>query len=140
MILNALSFIMSVSMDTIQACGLRSGLFRSTNQLEEIFPKVLSHEPEEREEGPAERVVAGVPVVWVPPRPHTHKALWTNAAEGTHALLLLPLCCRREYYCSSVLSAYPASELFPHRSASRSFVLRKYWFAKTIKILHMCSF
>lgn len=44
--------------------GLRP---RSTNQLEEIFPKVLSHESEESEKGPAKRIVAGVAIVWVLP-------------------------------------------------------------------------
>lgn len=46
----------------------------------EIFPEVLCHESEERQEGPAEAVEAGVSVVWIPPSFHACVAL--RAAAG----------------------------------------------------------
>lgn len=39
-------------------------------QLEEVLPVVLCHEAEERQEGPAEGVIAGVAIVGVPPGFH----------------------------------------------------------------------
>ena len=53
-----------------RAVGLRgrAGQGRgSLYQLEEVLPVVLCHEAEESQEGPAERVIAGIAVVGVPP-------------------------------------------------------------------------
>ena len=53
------------------------------DQLKEVLPVVLGHEPEESEEGPAEGVEAGVAVVGVPPRLHTLVALRTLPVDAT---------------------------------------------------------
>lgn len=47
----------------------------------EVFPKVLCHESEESQEGPAEAVKAGVSVVWIPPSFHACVTL-RAAAKG----------------------------------------------------------
>ena len=57
----------------------------STDQSEEVLPEVLGHQPEEGEEGPAERVVAGVAVVGVLSRLHAAEALRTLAVETPHS-------------------------------------------------------
>ena len=53
------------------------------DQLKEVLPVVLGHEPEESEEGPAEGVKAGVAVVGVPPRLYTLVALRTLPVDTT---------------------------------------------------------
>ncbi len=49
-----------------------------TDQLEEVFPEVLSHQSEQRQERPTKRVVAGVAVVWVSACLQTDITLWTD--------------------------------------------------------------
>lgn len=51
---------------------------RVTDQLEQIFPEVLSHESEKSQERPTESVVAGVAVVWVSPCLHTDVTIRTD--------------------------------------------------------------
>lgn len=46
-----------------------------------VFPVILSHQSEEREKSPAERVKARVAVVWVPARLHTFKTIRTFPAD-----------------------------------------------------------
>lgn len=57
-----------------------SQILNSTNLLIKVFPEVLSHESEKRQEGPAEGVEAGVAVVWVTASFDTYEALWTEPA------------------------------------------------------------
>lgn len=52
-----------------------------TNLLVEVFPIVLSHESEQREERPAERVEAGVAIVWITASFHTNETLWTESVN-----------------------------------------------------------
>lgn len=54
-----------------------------TNLLVEVFPKVLGHESEQREECPAERVKAGVAIVWITASFDTNETLWTESVN-TH--------------------------------------------------------
>lgn len=58
-----------------------------TNQLEQVFPEVLCHEAEEGEEGPAEVVVAGVSIIWIPSHFHTHVTLRTHPVNITQQQL-----------------------------------------------------
>lgn len=54
-----------------------SGLYASTAYLlVKVFPVILSHQSEQREEGPAERVKAGVIVVWVESNFEASVPLW----------------------------------------------------------------
>lgn len=57
----------------------------STYQLEEVLPEVLRHEAEQRQESPAEGVVAGVAVVGVPPCLHALVSLRALPAKGQPA-------------------------------------------------------
>lgn len=50
----------------------------ATDLLVEVFPVVLRHESEQREERPAEGVEAGVAVVGIASRFDTSEALWTE--------------------------------------------------------------
>ena len=63
------------------------------NLLVEVLPVVLGHESEEREEGPAEGVEAGVAVIWIPTRFHTREALWAEPVRTT-------LCIRGRHVCN----------------------------------------
>lgn len=54
---------------------------RSTNLLVEVFPVVLSHESEQREERPAEGVKTGVAVVGITATFDTYVALWTESVS-----------------------------------------------------------
>ena len=49
----------------------------------EVFPVVLCHQAEQRQEGPPEAVEAGVAVVWIPSCLQTVEPVWALSATHT---------------------------------------------------------
>jgi len=67
------------------------GTGTGTDQLEQVLPEVLSHQPEQRQVGPAERVVARVSVVRVSPSFQTHVPLWTDPETITIKIIFITI-------------------------------------------------
>lgn len=59
-----------------------------TDLLVEVLPVVLSHQSEQRQEGPAERVKAGVAVIWVPARFDAPESLWAQPTTNNKPIII----------------------------------------------------